>query len=272
MSQWQGKTVVITGGSAGLGLAISKAFAARQAELVLLARGADALEKAKQDLEPYGTKVTVLPTDLTQQQQVTDAFEQIRRCSNSIDALVNAAGISARKAVLDTSAEDFQALWNLNFLGTVRCVQAASDDLIESKGHLINIGSLASKTASRFLGAYPASKFAVAGYTHQLRLELRKSGVHVLLVCPGPIRRDDAGMRYDRDSANLPASARQPGAGARVKAIDPADLSGQIIKSCEQRRPELIVPSSARWLFAIAQLWPTAGDWILSRKTNSSGD
>ncbi|MDG2380242.1 MAG: SDR family NAD(P)-dependent oxidoreductase [Pirellulaceae bacterium] len=272
MSHWQGKTVVVTGGSAGLGLAIAKAFAKRQAKLVLLARDSDALKKAKRELKSYRAEVTVLPTDITEQQQVQDAFEQIRCRSNSIDALVNAAGLSARKAVLDTSPEDFQTLWNLNFLGTVRCIRAVADDLAQSKGHLVNIGSLASKTASRFLGAYPATKFAIAGYTHQLRLELQESGVHVLLVCPGPIRRDDAGSRYDQAAADLPATARQPGGGARVKAIAPADLSERIIKSCEQRRPELIVPSSARWLFAIAQLWPSVGDWILARKTSSSSD
>ena len=60
---------------------------------------------------------------------------------------------------------------------------------------MVNIGSLAAKSAARFLGAYPASKFPVAAYSQQLRYELNPQGVHVLLVCPGPIARPDAGRR-----------------------------------------------------------------------------
>lgn len=272
MSDWRGKTVVVTGGSAGLGLAIAQAFAERQANLVLLARGADALQQAATGLQRYEVEVTTLPTDITQAADVEHAFQQIKKNAPSIDVLVNAAGVSDRRAVVDTSPEDFQKLWELNFLGLVRCVRAAATDLAKSEGHLVNIGSLASKTGSRFLGAYPATKFAVAAYTHQLRLELGPKGVHVLLVCPGPIRRQDAGTRYNAKSQDIPAAARQPGGGARVKAIDPAELAGRIIKSCEQRRAELVVPSSARWLFAISQLWPSIGDWILTRKTASSGE
>ena len=79
--------------------------------------------------------------------------------------------------------------------------------------------------ASRYLGAYPVSKFAVAAYTHQLRLELGPQGLHVLLVCPGPIARPDAGQRYSGEAADLPASAQKPGGGVRLKGLDPDELA-----------------------------------------------
>ena len=62
---------------------------------------------------------------------------------------------------------------------------------LRRRGHVVNLGSLAAKTAARWMGAYPATKFALAAYTQQLRLELGPEGLHVLLVCPGPVARKD---------------------------------------------------------------------------------
>ena len=160
-------------------------------------------------------------------------------------------------------------MWELNFLGLVRCTQAAAPHLIASRGHVVNIGSLAAKTASRFLGAYPASKFPVAAYSQQLRYELNPQGVHVLLVCPGPIARPDAGRRYDDQAGSLPESARRPGAGVKLKGIPPQRLIAKILRYCERRRPELVLPAKARLLFALAQLSPRLGDWIIGRMTET---
>ncbi|HUG67412.1 MAG TPA: SDR family NAD(P)-dependent oxidoreductase, partial [Pirellulaceae bacterium] len=115
---------------------------------------------------------------------------------------------------------------------------------------------------------YPASKFALAAYSQQLRFELNPQGVHVLLVCPGPIARKDAGQRYDVEASNLPESARQPGGGVKLRGIPPEQLAAKVLRACERRRVELIVPSTARWLFAIVQLWPALGDRIITIKSS----
>jgi len=93
-------------------------------------------------------------------------------------------------------------------------------------------------------------------------------GVHVLLVCPGPIAREDAGQRYDAEASDLPATARQPGGGVKLRGIPPEQLAAKILRACEQRRAELVVPSKARWLFALAQLWPALGDRIIAKKSS----
>jgi short-subunit dehydrogenase len=126
---------------------------------------------------------------------------------------------------------------------------------------------LAAKSASKYLGAYPASKFPVAAYSQQLRYELHPLGVHVLLVCPGPIAREDAGSRYDDQANNLPESARKPGGGVKLKGIPPERLVAKILRYCECRKPELVMPAKARLLFAISQLSPTWGDWIMGKVT-----
>jgi hypothetical protein len=87
------------------------------------------------------------------------------------------------------------------------------------------------------------------------------------LVLPGPIAREDAGVRYASQAADLPANARQPGGGVKLKGIDPAKLARRILRACERRRPELVVPARARLLFTLQQLSPRLGDWILRRMT-----
>jgi hypothetical protein len=93
--------------------------------------------------------------------------------------------------------------------------------------------------------------------------------VHTLLVCPGPIQRDDAGRRYAEQSANLPASAAEPGGGAKLKGIEPQRLATLIVRACERRQAELVVPWWIRILVALGQLSPRLGDWIVGRMTKS---
>ena len=267
MAYWSDKVVVVTGGSQGLGFEIAKAFAGAGSRLVLAALPDSTLENSADELRASGTEVVAVAADITQQPQVDSLAETALARFDRVDVLVNCAGRSARGAVLDTSPKTFQTLWELNFLALVRCTRALGPALIESQGHIVNIGSLAAKSAARYLGAYPASKFPVAAYSQQLRLELQPRGIHVLLVCPGPLARADAGQRYDDQAADLPESARRPGGGVEVKGIPPDRLAAKILHYCERRKPELVMPVKARFLFAIAQLSPSLGDWILTKMT-----
>jgi len=273
MNYWQNKVALVTGASSGLGLAIAEALARSGATLVIAARREQPLEAAADRLRRQGAKVLALPVDVTHQNEVERMVDQTIENFGRLDVLVNNVGRSARGAALDTTPDDFQAALELNLLATVRCTRAAVPHLLEARGHLVNIGSLASKVASRFMGAYPASKFALAAYTQQLRLELGPQGLHVLLVCPGPIARDlpgdatEASSRYADQAAGLPDSAQKPGAGVKLGALDPGKLAQQIVRACERRKIELVVPGRARLLFAIAQLSPRLGDWLVRKMT-----
>ncbi len=268
MSHWQDKVVLVTGGSAGFGLAITKAFADAGAKVVIAALDDGQLAPAVSDLRSGGVVAEGIAADITDQDDVERVLGQVRDLHGRLDVLVNCAGKSTRGAILDTTIEDFLELLDLNFFAMVRCTRAAAPLLLESGGHIVNIGSLAAKSASRYVGAYPVSKHAVAAYSHQLRLELGPQGVHVLLVCPGPLTRPDAGRRYDEQAKDLPEAVRQPGGGVKVKTTSPDYMAQRILKACEKRKPELVVPAKARLLFALSQLFPSWGDWIILRKTS----
>jgi uncharacterized protein len=80
--------------------------------------------------------------------------------------------------------------------------------------------------------------------------------------------RPDAGQRYDDQASQLPEAARKPGGGVKLKGIPPEKLVAKILRYCERRKPELIMPARARLLFALAQLSPTLGDWIVTKMTS----
>jgi uncharacterized protein len=272
MSYWCDKVVLVTGASGGLGRHIAAAFVQAGASIVMAARDRSRLESAAAELQTAlnsatNYRVLAVPADVTVQDDVERLIAQVTGEFGRLDGLVNCVGVSNRGRAIDTTPEEFAQAMELNFLSAVRMTRAAMPYLLRSRGHLVNIGSLAGKTASRYLGAYPASKFALSAYTQQVRLELAPDGVKVLLVLPGPIAREDAGARYAEQAADLPASAGQPGAGVRLAGIDPAALARRILSACKQGRAELVVPGRARLLFAISQLWPSLGDWILRKMT-----
>jgi short-subunit dehydrogenase len=267
MSFWHQKVALITGGSKGLGLAIARAAAAAGCNVVITARDQEQLAAAAAAISTSDRQCGWLPADITQQDQVDALVAETLRMHGRIDILVNCAGKSGRGCVDELSAERYRELIDLNFLSAVRVTRACLPHLLKTPGHIVLIGSLAAKAAGPYLGAYAASKFPLAAYAQQLRLELGPLGLHTLFVCPGPIEREDAGSRYNLQAANLPASARQPGGGVKLKKIDPDWLARRILTACERRQAELVVPARAKLLFAISQLWPTLGDWIIRRTT-----
>jgi NAD(P)-dependent dehydrogenase (short-subunit alcohol dehydrogenase family) len=268
MTDWQNKVALVTGGSAGLGLAIARAFHQRGANVVIAGRDPDRLARAVADVSTPGRACVGIVADVTRDADVERLIAETAEKFGRLDVLVNCAGRSARGEAAATTPAEFTALLEANFLSAVRCTRAALPYLQANEGgHLVYIGSLSSKTASKYLGAYPASKFSLAAYAQQLRLELGKAGPHVLLVCPGPIRRDDAGQRYAAEAQHLPEQAKRPGGGARLKGIDPQWLAQRIVRACERREIELVVPGYVRWLFAIGAISPKWGDAILTRWT-----
>lgn len=266
-NSWAGKACLVTGASAGLGRHVAAELARQGARLALCARKVEPLEAAVAEIRAAGAHAVPCPADVTWQEDVDRLAATVASEFGGLDLVVHCAGRSTRGSLADTTPEDMQQLFDVNCLSAVRLVRAFAPTLVDRRGSLVLVGSLASKTALPYLGGYPASKHALAAVAQQLRLELGPRGLHTLLVCPGPIARDDASPRYADKTAGLPQSATKPGGGAKLKAIDPAWLAARILAACERRQAELVVPAKARLLFALAALSPKLGDWLL--RTNS---
>lgn len=267
MSYWQNKIVLVTGGSNGFGRVIAETYGAAGAKLAIVGLEPNDVEQTAEQMRANGVEVLPLVADVTAPQDTERIVEQTVANYGGLDVLVNAAGRTHRGFLMKTPLEEFQALWNLNVMGTIACTQAAMPHLLKRKGHVVNIGSLASKSAARWVGAYPTTKHAVAAFSQQLRLEMKSEGLHVLLVCPGPVKRDNPRLYALKNAEGIPDSALMPGGGVKVGKIDPHVLAQRILKNCEKRRPELVVPWKARILFSIEQMFPRLGDWIVVKST-----
>lgn len=267
MSYWQDKVVLVTGGSNGLGRVIAETFAAAGAKLAIVGLEAADVEKTAQEMKDLKCEVLPIVADVTNAIDAQRIVDETVNHFGGLDVLVNAAGRTHRGYLMKTPLKEFQDLWNLNVMGTIACTQAAYTHLVKRKGHVVNIGSLAAKSAARWVGAYPVTKHAVAAFSQQLRLEAKPDGVHVLLVCPGPVKRDNPRLYPLKNADGIPDSALMPGGGVKVGKIDPKYLAQKILKKCEKREPELVIPRKARLLFTIAQICPKLGDWIVLKST-----
>ncbi len=263
---WTDKVVLVTGGSSGLGLEIASAFVENGARVVIAALEKEAVESVAHDFQSKGKDAIGFAANVCVDEDVQRLKDEILTRFGRLDVLVNAAGRTDRGKMLQCDADHFAKVMNLNFLALVRVTQTFLPALIKSNGHIVNIGSLASKSASRWTGGYPASKHAVAAYSQQLRLEHKKD-LKVLLVCPGPIYRETERLYPLEGLEDLPESARRPGAGVKVRRISPQKLTAAILRASERGKAELVMPAKARILFAISQLFPALGDWLVLKNT-----
>jgi short-subunit dehydrogenase len=179
---FEGKVVVVTGASAGVGRAIVRAFAAQGASLGLIARGRDGLEGARAEVEAAGGRALILPLDVADAAAVEEAAAEVERTLGPIDVWVNDAMVSVFAPIKDTTAEEFRRVTEVTYLGYVHGTLAALKRMRErDRGSIIQIGSALAYRSIPLQAAYCAAKHAVNGFTESLRTELihDKSNVHV---------------------------------------------------------------------------------------------
>ena len=273
--------MLVTGATSGFGLALAAELVERGAHVAICGRDAGRLAIALKHLKTrlpthelensaalWGAQTDVLQPDSLQQ-----LFHEIETRWGGLDSLMHMVGRSSRGRALETTLDQFRASFELNFISAAACVQQAMPMLNRGMdANIVLMGSLASKAAGKFMGPYSAGKFPLAAFAQQLRRETNQGGPHVLLVCPGPIADapGEAVQHCEEKAGNitrtgLPASAMAPGAGVRVKAIDPQWLARRILLAVERREKELVVPQKARILFALQQISARWGDWLLGK-------
>ena len=265
------RVALVTGSSSGLGLSIAREFLSCGYNVFLVGRESNKLEAVSAELLENvlgDQQVGFALGDVTRMESVGKVFHACNSRFGRLDVLVNCVGESDRGLMTELTTTRIDELMRANVHSALLCSQAALPMLRESNGAIVNIGSLASKVGARYLGGYAIAKHALAGMTQQMRLELIADGIHVGLVCPGPIRRDDAGTRYrDRVGASLPDQAKAPGGGARLKGLDPAFVAKAVVRCAQRRLPEVILPAYVRLLVTIGNALPRFGDRLLLRFT-----
>jgi NAD(P)-dependent dehydrogenase (short-subunit alcohol dehydrogenase family) len=183
MGQLEGKIVLVTGASRGIGLAIARLLGREGAKLVLVARDGKALRRAAELIPGEPLRVVA---DVTRPADVRRLFASVRRRLKRLDVLVNNAGVFTFKPFVRTTLEDWRANIETNLTSLFLTTQAALPLLARSHApHLVNILSISSRQAFANCSAYTASKFGALGLTRVLAQELRKRKIRVTAILPG---------------------------------------------------------------------------------------
>jgi len=183
-----GKSVLITGGSRGLGLALAREFTARGARVALMARTEEALERAAKELRAGGATVHTVVGDLTLGADMERAVEETAQVFGGLDVLVNNAGLIQVGPLENMTEADFRGIMEVNAFAPLCMTRAALPLLRAAQGRVLIVASVGGKVAVPHLAPYSMSKFAVTGLGQALRAELARDGVSVTTVCPALMR------------------------------------------------------------------------------------
>ena len=260
-----GSSVLIFGGSRGLGLEIARQLAAEHAHVMLAARNDNELERARADLGARGLTAATLSCDIRDRRQVEAAITRMIDEYGAIDVLINDAGIIQVGPIEHMTIADFEDAMATHFWGPLFAIQAALPHMRRAGARrIVNISSIGGKIAVPHLVPYTASKFALTGLSEGLRAELAREGFAVTTVCPGLMR---TGSTYNamfkgkhrREFTWFHLADSVPGVsiGARRAAR-------QIINACRYGDPELIITPAARLAIAFNGVAPSMTARLLS--------
>lgn len=262
---FEDRTVLIFGGSRGLGLVMARQFALEGANLALAARDADALERAALELSETGARVTTFVCDVTDRQQVERTIDDTIAEHGRIDVLINDAGIIEVGPAAHMNTDDFERAMATHFWGPLYAVQAAIPYMRRiGARRIVNISSIGGKVAVPHLLPYSASKFALTGFSEGLRAELAAEGFAVTTVCPGLMR---TGSTYNatfkgqhrREFAWFHTFGSTPGL-----SIDARRAARQIVDACRHGDAELLITPLARVAVALNALCPATMARLMS--------
>lgn len=236
MGYFYQKRVWITGASSGIGEALSKAFAATGAHLVISARNERELQRVAADCASLGASSVIVKTlDLSDHQSIPGAVQQIIQQTGKLDILVNNGGISQRGLAKDTALEVDKQIMNINYFGTLAMTKAVLPVMLTHQlGHIVTITSLTGKFGAPLRSSYAASKHALHGFFDSLRAELSATPIKVTLICPGYVRTNISINALKGDGA-----AQGTMDDATNKGMDPDVLAQKILRDIESGKLEV---------------------------------
>ena len=192
MGKLEGRVAIVTGGSQGIGKAIARGLAIEGARIVLAARSVDKLNHTARELASEGSTVAPIPTDVTDESQVSALFQRTQELFDRLDILVNNAGAFDGGPLDEMSTESWDKVIATNLRGPFLCTRAAMRIMkAQRSGRILNIGSISAQRPRANGAAYAASKFGLWGLTNATALEGREFGIAVGCLHPGNVPFDN---------------------------------------------------------------------------------
>lgn len=254
---FRGRTVVISGGSRGLGLVLARRFADEGARLVLLARTADDLDRARDELVLRGADVLTIPCDIREREAVDAAVAQAAGRFGRLDVLVHVAGVIEVGPAEHMEEADYREALGVHFWGAYYLTEALRPHLRRGgRGRIVYVSSIGGRVAVPHLAPYAASKFALVGFADAMRAELAAEGIRVTTVTPGLMRTGShvnaiTKGKHEQEFAWFAISDAN-----LLLSADADRAAKQIVEACRYGDPALTITLPAKLAAALDGLFP----------------
>lgn len=259
---FKGNNVLVTGAAGGLGKTLCDSFAHCGARIAALDLQPEPLQDLAEDLRQKGHDVATATADVAKEDEVMTAVSSLRQELGGLDVLINNAGITHVRNFRRDESAAIQRVMEINFMGSVHCTAAVLDDLIERQGMIITLSSVAGFAPLIGRTGYSASKHALHGFFNTLRLELRHTGVDVMLVCPSFIRTN---IRQNSDTKPTADGHRQSiGQGA-----SPESVAEIIVHAARRRRRQITTGTLGHLSYWANRLVPRFYETMMLRSFRS---
>ena len=251
MKKVNNKVVIITGASSGIGYACAREFALNGCRVVLAARSFDLIRKQAEELVSCGLVAMPVKTDVSVEGDCKNLIETTVEKYGQIDILINNAGISMRALFNDVDLDVIKRIIDVNFWGTVYCTKYALPYLIQTKGSVAGISSIAGYQGLPARTGYSASKFAMHGFLEALRVENINNGLHVLIAAPGFTSSNIRKKALVADGTTQEKSPRE-----EESLMYAADVARHIYRAVKRRKRTIILTSQGKAVVFLKKFAP----------------
>lgn len=252
------KVVLITGGTSGIGKALAFSFGRAGAKVAFSGRNQQTLNQTSQELTAAGIDNLAIQADVSVEEQCAYMVQQAVTTYGRLDVLINNAGISMRALFEEVDLDVIRKVMDINFWGTVYSTKYALPHILERKGSVIGISSIAGYRGLPARTGYSASKFAMHGFLETLRTELLHKGVHVMVACPGFTASNI------RNTA-LAANGQQQGESPREEGdmMTAEEVADRILKATQRRKRDLVMTFQGKLTVFLNKWLPGLTDKIV---------
>jgi short-subunit dehydrogenase len=258
MDQIQGKVVVITGGSDGIGKALVELYLEKGAKVATCARNYDKLYQLQS--AHTGKPLFIHATDVSKEIDCKGFIDAVIKEFGTIDILINNAGVSMRALVQDVDLDTIRRVMDINFWGTVYCTKFALDHIIKNKGTIVGVSSIAGYRGLPGRSGYSASKYAVNGWLEALRTELLESGTNVMWVCPGFTSSNIRNAALNSKGESQGESPMDEGA-----MMSSDECATHIAQAIEKRKRTLVLTFTGKRAVFMNKFFPSLADKLVSK-------
>ena len=231
MSAIKGKTILITGASAGIGLATARLTASRGARLILLARRVDLLNQLSNELaKSHDCESLVLAADLRDTTGIRASLDQLPEAWNQVDILVNNAGLARGTEPLQSgNPDEWDEVIDVNIRGLLAVTRALLPGMVaRNSGHIVNLGSIAGYETYPGGAVYCATKYAVRSLSRGMKMDLQGTPIRVTAIDPGLVETEFSQVRFRGDKGR----AAVPYEG--IQALEPEDIAEAVVWALER--------------------------------------